>query len=444
MTRRWIGPLLVLGALALLGLATVPAASASATVGDLAPTFTLPDIYGHPFNLTSYRNSSVVVIEFTSLSCSECAIVMQSLRSMYASYNATGTSDVRIISIYTEPSFGDTIPALRTYHQENNITWTMAQDTPQLTVQTAYGVTELPDLVIINEKGQATYDKTGGATTPQLESEQLQPAISSALAGKAAPISLVVVSVYALAAIAGLTTFFSPCAFPMFPGYMALFLGLNTNAAAGSPAAEPGGYRGAVKKALSAGSVTALGMLIVFLLLGVALIFAAGLVDTHIPDLLVVVGVVLVALGLLLFTNLQYWRLVAPLQRVWQRIAGGGDAPTPIAGATPTSGRAFYLKLFSYGMGYAAAAAGCVAPVIISAIVAGLALGVVGGVINILIYSLTAALLMIGVTVALALAGKRWVDLLKAYTPVIKKVSAGVLVIVGVYLLYYYYIAWIA
>ncbi len=74
-------------------------------------------------------------------------------------------------------------------------------------------------------------------------------------------------------------------------------------------------------------------------------------------------------------------------------------------GDTPATGRAFYLKLFSYGLG-TGGVAGCVAPVIFSAIIAGLALGLLGGVVNILIYSLTAALLMIVVTVMLAMAGQ--------------------------------------
>jgi cytochrome c-type biogenesis protein len=120
-----------------------------------------------------------------------------------------------------------------------------------------------------------------------------------------------------------------------------------------------------------------------------------------------------------------------------------GKEPTTAAiTAPPADGKGFYVKLFSYGMGYAAAAAGCVAPVIFSAIVSGMALGLIGGIINILIYSITAALLMIAVTVMLAMAGKRYVNLLKAYTPVIKKISAAVLVLVGVYLVYYYYVAW--
>ncbi|HTT26327.1 MAG TPA: cytochrome c biogenesis protein CcdA, partial [Thermoplasmata archaeon] len=401
-----------------------------------APNFTLTDIYGHNFSVSSYRNHSVVVIEFTSLSCSECQIVEQSLQTVYSDYNHSGTSPVEMISVFIEPSYGDTVPALRAYHASHNITWVMAQDTPNLAVMTAYGVSDIPTVIILDKGGHAVYDVEGAQSTSQLHST-----IASALAGTATPISIVTVSVFALAAVAGVSTFFSPCAFPMFPGYMGLFLGLNTGRAEADPSSG-GTYQGAVRRALSAGSVTALGMIIVFLAIGVALIFAASFVSGYIPKLLIVVGAILVALGALLLTNIQYWRIVTPFQNLWRRIRGGSPANAEVA-PPPTGGKGFYLKLFSYGMGYAAAAAGCVAPVILSAIVAGLALGLLGGIINILIYSLTAALLMIVVTLVLALAGKRYVNQLKALTPVIKKVSAAVLIVVGFYLIYFFYSAWL-
>ncbi len=399
-----------------------------------APNFTLTDIFGQPFTLSNYRNSSVVVLEFTSLSCSACQIVEQNLKTLYASYNQSGSSEVHIASIYVEPQYGDTIPALKTHQAANNITWTMVQDTPSLSVMTAYAVVDLPTLFVVDEHGYIVYE-TSGIPSPS----DLKSTVSTALTGSAAAISLVPVSVFALGAIAGVTTFFSPCAFPMFPGYMSLFLGLN----APRPAESSGGtYQGAARRAVLAGSFTALGMLIVFVVIGTALILTVGAIAGYIPYLLIAVGVVLVALGALLFTNLQYWRIVTPFQRAWRRISGrtGEEA---ISALPDPSGKGLYVKLFSYGMGYAAAAAGCVAPVILSAIVAGLALGLLGGIVNTLIFGLTAAILMIAVTVLLAVAGKKYVNQLKALTPVIKKASAVALILVGTYLVYFYYTAWI-
>lgn len=402
----------------------------------LAADFTLPDIYGNNFTLSHYRGTDAVVLEFTALSCSECQIVEKSLASMYSSYNQTGTTQVHFISVFIEPSFGDTIPALKSYHTKNNITWTMAQDTPSLKVSSSYAISDIPVVVVIDKPGHVVYDQSGAQ-----DQAHVQSIISSALAGTAAPISIVTVSVFSLAAIAGITTFFSPCAFPMFPGYMSLFLGLN---ASRSESHSPTGktYKGAVRRALSAGSISALGMMVVFLIIGVALILAASVVGKYVPYFLVVVGVILVGLGLLLLTNLQYWRIVTPLQSFWRRVRGR-DASETAAVSTASSGKGFHVKLLSYGMGYAAAAAGCVAPVILAAVVAGMALGLLAGIATILIYSLTAALLMVAVTVMLAVAGERYVNQLKAYTPVIKKVSAGALVIVGVYLIYFFYTAWV-
>ncbi len=433
--------LLLAAVIVLTGLVVVGAQARAS--GPLAPDFTLTDIYGHSFTLSSYRGHDVVVIEFTSLSCSACQIVEKSLSTLYAQYNqSSGGSPVKVISVYIEPSFGDTIPALRTYHDQHNITWTMAQDTPSLAVSTAYAVSDIPVVVVVNEQGYAVYKGTGIQATQAQTTAQIQTAVSGALGGSSPPIAIVTVSVFALAALAGVTTFFSPCAFPMFPGYMSLFLGLNVSATEGPGPARNAGYSGAARRAFSAGSVSALGMMIVFLLIGVALLLASSLVGKYIPDFLIVVGVILIGLGALLLTNLQYWRIVTPIQGLWHRLTGRKTSAEGSGPVLPANGQGLYVKLFGYGMGYAAAASGCVAPVIFAAVVGGLALGTVSGVITILIFSLTAALLMIGVTLALALAGQRYVNQLKAYTPIIKKVSAAALVVVGIYLIYFYYTAW--
>jgi cytochrome c-type biogenesis protein len=377
-----------------------------------------------------------VTVEFTSLSCSACQIVEKSLASLYSTNSPQGPGGLQIVSVFIEPQFGDTVPALQAYEVKNNVTWVMVQDTPTLAVSRSYGVSDIPAVFIVDKQGHVVYEGTGIQTT-----STLQASIDSAQTGTAKAISIATVSVFALAAIAGVSTFFSPCAFPMFPGYMSLFLGLTTTGTE-SAAGPSASYKGAVRRAVFAGSVTALGMILVFLVIGVALILAASVVGGNVPYLQVIVGIVLVALGLLLLTNLQYWRIVTPLQRLWGWMRRSTTANAPIT-AAPPDGRGLYLKLFSYGMGYAAAAAGCVAPVILAAIVAGLALGLLAGIINILIYSLTAALLMIAVTVLLGVAGKKYINQLKALTPVIKKVSAVALVVVGVYLIYFFYTAWV-
>ncbi|HEY6238941.1 MAG TPA: redoxin domain-containing protein, partial [Thermoplasmata archaeon] len=355
---RWtlIVPILVVAAAVVAGTVyftqMAPASKGESATPPLAPDFTLPDIDGHNFTLSEYRNTTVVAVEFTALSCSECKIVEASLATLYSTYNHGSTNGLKIVSVFIEPQFGDSIPALKAHQAQDNVSWTMAQDTPGLTVSRSYGVSAIPTVVIVDKQGHVVYDVAGVQSTDQLKST-----INSADAGTATAISIVTVSVFALAAVAGVSTFFSPCAFPMFPGYMSLFLGL-TAGGAGSKASETGAYKGAVRRAVFAGSITASGMIVVFLVIGVALIFAASVVGASVPYFMIIVGGALIALGLLLLTNLQYWRLVTPLQRLWRWMRGKGTEEAPIVPA-PSDGRGFYLKLFGYGMGYAAAAAGC-------------------------------------------------------------------------------------
>src|SRR5579864_5784616 len=100
--KRFLPRALLFGGLVLVlvttgAFALVAEARASAP---LAPNFTLTDIYGHAVTLSSFRGQSVVVLEFTSLSCSACQIVEKSLSSIYANYNQSGTTDVHVMSIY--------------------------------------------------------------------------------------------------------------------------------------------------------------------------------------------------------------------------------------------------------------------------------------------------------------------------------------------------------
>src|SRR2546427_12407686 len=59
---------------------------------------------------------------------------------------------------------------------------------------------------------------------------ELEATIALALQGKAPAIDFQQLSIFALAALAGVASFFSPCSFPMLPGYMAFFLTLDSKA----------------------------------------------------------------------------------------------------------------------------------------------------------------------------------------------------------------------
>jgi cytochrome c biogenesis protein CcdA len=81
---------------------------------------------------------------------------------------------------------------------------------------------------------------------------------------------------------AGVFALFSPCAFPLFPGYISLYLGIDVP----------------VKKAIECGTVCALGLLAVLCAIGLVASVTGSLVFTYIPFLQPVVGLFMILMGL--------------------------------------------------------------------------------------------------------------------------------------------------
>ena len=153
-------------------------------------------------------------------------------------------------------------------------------------------------------------------------------------------------------------------------------------------------------------------------------------IDKYIPMLQPAVGIIILVLGLLLITNIQYHFLVSPFK--------GGIGK--VMGKVRKEGKSKGLfGLFSYGIGYGAAAAGCTAPLIIALIISALGYGLIGGIVIFLIFSLSAAVLMVLVTILVAASEDTIINKLKVKTELIKKISGVVFIIVGVYLILYYF-----
>ena len=93
-----------------------------------------------------------------------------------------------------------------------------------------------------------------------------------------------------------------------------------------------------------------------------------------------------------------------------------------------------------YGMGYAAGAASCTAPILIMVIMMGLSAGgFLGGILTFLIFSLSMAALMIFFTVMAVVGGQAAFAKYTKSMTYIEKVSAIVLVLVGIYFVWSYY-----
>lgn len=222
---------------------------------------------------------------------------------------------------------------------------------------------------------------------------------------------------YLFSIIAGIATFFNPCSFGLLPGYLAYFFTLRA-----------GPMRPSAGKMLGYGLMSAAGLLAFAVILGVVI----GALGTGLGQALGFAGefgfvpqIVRVVLGaaLLLFGFAALFHISLPLIGRLVRIAPARAEKRSL------------LSLFSYGFVYNMVGIACAGPILAGLLALALASGFAAALGAFLIYAATMATLMIGISLMVALASKEGMHRLIAASPKILKISAGVLVAVGAYIL---------
>jgi cytochrome c-type biogenesis protein len=411
------------------------------TQGEAEPVadFTLVDIDGEQFNLSDHRGK-IVVLDFMYVDCTACLVAEKNLKALYPNFEG----ELHIISVDVWPDI-DTVERLRDHRDDNQVNldnWTFALDSPQGSsgyVYQIYNVQGFSNIYIIDKDGYATYHAVGEPSREELEKE-----INKAIIG-AQPILVQQMSMVIVAILAGVASFFSPCAFPMLPGYMAYFLGLQTGLKEQSK-------RNLYKRAVFGGIAGGIGIISIYIIIGIIILSFGSAVASYIPLLGPIVGIILIILGLLMFTNIQYTALIRPFQILASKLKRKKKEDEQASEGTEESeksddaAKGYYIKLFRYGVGYGAAASACVAPLFIVLVTTASAASITGtfldGLIVLLLFAFVVIGLMTAITIALTIFGQKATQSLSKYTEVIKKVSAIVLIIVGIALIAFYYAAY--
>jgi len=363
-----------------------------------APDFTLTDIEGNTFNLSDFRGK-VVILDFMATWCSGCKAMMGDLKDAHNRY-----PDVVIISIDIDST--ESNEDLENFKNHYDADWIFSIDTDG--VRLKYGVAAIPKTVILNPSGEISFSYTGEVSASRLSSE-----IEKAKAGGKANDAFFGIGLPVLALMAGILSFFSPCAFPLLPGYMAYYIGK-----------EEEKTNNPVRKGFRKGLQPAAGLLIFDAALGTAAILAGGIIKPFIPYFGPVVGILLLILGILMLANIPFFTTLT--SRFLNRTSG-------------LAGKDSSLGLFFYGVVYAGAAAGCTAPVFIGIVLLALSGGgLLWGIIIFLIYAVAMAAVMVVVTILIAMSKDVLLQKLKISTRYMERVAGAILIIVGIYLIYYY------
>ena len=199
--------------------------------------------------------------------------------------------------------------------------------------------------------------------------------------------------------LAGVASFFAPCAFALLPGYASYYLGLD--AGRGRPA--------------YIGMSTAAGILAFYLLLGALVYLLGSVVSPYLRYFKPAVGFAFVLLGLVLYS--------------------GYSVRAPRVASLPRETGA--LAFFLFGAAYAATALGCTLPIFLVLVVYPLFTGrLLLGFLAFLSYSLAKAVLMVVVTYLVAYSREALLKRLALSTAKIKKFSGLAIALIGGYLIY--------
>ncbi len=215
---------------------------------------------------------------------------------------------------------------------------------------------------------------------------------------------------FALAFTTGMLATVNPCGFAMLPAYLSFFLGVE---------GERGSTTASIGRALVVSGAVSAGFMAVFVPLGFLL--RAG-IDWFMPWARYVsigIGVALVVLGVAMLRGYRLPRMTPKLER------GGRDR---------TIG-----SMTLFGVSYAVASLGCtITPFMSSAVLAVTRDGFVSGALVIGIYGLGMGLVLTALTVTLAAARGGLLRALRGALRYVDRVAAIVLIIAGLYLVYYW------
>lgn len=375
-----------------------------------APDFEIDLANGGTFRLSDARGE-VVVLDLMAVDCASCRITEKAMLELHRERPEALIVSVDIWTDLEDEAY------LHQHMQRLGADWPYGMDTDEVLFK--YDAYEISKVVVIDPDGYVTWSKVGGiAAGPVIA------AVDEAASGLGARQSTLGLGLVGFAVFAGVASFFAPCAFPLLPGYMAYALALGRRREGDGPLPTA-----RVRDAIVPGAAAAGGILIVYGVFGLIVAAFGEAASPWLPYLQPFVGLVAIALGASLLLGASMERIIAPLQhgveRLRRRLMGGEREGT-------------WVGYFSYGLGYGAAAAGCVAPVFLQLTLTAVAVGALTGLKVFAVYAGVAALLMVVATIV-AVKARGFVQR-KAGTVVrvMNRVSGVFLVLAGIYLLWFF------
>ena len=386
---------------------------------------------------------SVVVLDFMAVDCSNCHYVQTHIDQNLEDWRTLdGPYEVLVLSIgswYGYETFEDINETFGDSGSDKHMPWPVANGGTDVVILEDggsgdlveyYSAQAIPLVIVIDHEGYVVAKENTG--TPLDGWSSFDSAVTSANVGAADELRFGIEKadrslsgVFVIGLFLGVLVYFSPCAFPVLPSYIAYYLNLGMRE---DELQQAGKLSGSMPKSFEVGGYAALGQLTFFGAVGAIIFGLDGIIDLSgvLHDIAIAIALLLVILGALMLLG---WtsHLLNWVQGVLDRYQ------TTEMDEQFTPRRNMYL----WGIGYSAASVDCTAAAVFP-FVAWLAVVGEGAFISGmtgLILSVT--MLMIAVTVLVGLGRQSMLDFLRRSTGMVKATGAWMMMFAGIGLLIY-------
>ena len=217
---------------------------------------------------------------------------------------------------------------------------------------------------------------------------------------------------FAYSLLLGMLAAVNPCGFVLLPAYLVSYLSVDDSS---GPAVR-------VRRSLVVGSSVSAGFLAVFIVVGAVSRLFTGWLATNAKYASLVIGLGLMVVGVRMLSG---WR-----PKLW--------VPSLSGSARSASTRNMVL----FGVVYAVASIGCTIGLLTTAILGSFSRdGALSGVISVGLYGLGMGLFVVALTTSLAFAKNALVQGGRGVMKVMDRVSSVLVLLTGVYLTWYWYVA---
>ncbi len=402
------------------------------------------------FNLDDFRGS-VIILDLMAHDCSNCHSVQAHIEENMEEWYTLAEQNERDLKIFAYGAWNsgkiaETLDYLNTSSGEYTVplyptglgstTAAVLEDgstTDPNRLFTTAGTGQIPVVLIIDEEGYIIAQQPTGTPKDQwvhfdgtLEkalTEGVDSTTSQRIAWEEPSTSYG--AVFALGMILSILVYFSPCAFPVLPGFISYYLSLGARE---DELIEQGKLKNKMPNSMVIGSLSGLGMWTFFGLIGI-LAIAMGQAFSQsgiIHYIALFVALLLIVLGGMMLLGVTT-HLLGFVQKIVDKYS------TTEADDTFTPRRNMYL----YGIGYAAASIDCTAAAVIPFVVflstlgtTAIGFGIGGLMVGLLV-------LMIAVTGLVGMGRQVMINFLRRATGTIKLVGSWMMMMAGVGLTIY-------